>query len=115
MKVKLTKKQYLGVGYIDTFKNDDGIVNVPCTEEQYNSYSNGSQPTLDGYVWLGSSGGTIKVDNPDTVLKDGEYCEYEDGYYINISKDGVLISRKVPLEWIVNDEIDDFNIKNIWQ
>ncbi len=34
---------------------------------------------MEGYVWLGSTGGTFKVDNDDGRLKEEEFCETPDG------------------------------------
>lgn len=79
--VKLKKKQYLGLGYVHKFQNNETgeIIFVPTTQEYYESMSGigGSKnnPTLDGHTWLCSGGGTIKVDNPDTMLGDNEYVE----------------------------------------
>lgn len=108
----LTKKQYMGVGYIHTFRNNETkeIVYVPCSEKEYLSMGGvggeKNNPVLDGYTWMSSSGGTVMVDNPDTVLKEDEYVGV-DGKYVAYTKDknGVLIAVNVPLTDIVNDTI----------
>jgi hypothetical protein len=77
---QLTKREYLGEGYIHCFKNDetDEIVFVPCTKEEYERLGlpGGSQynPTLAGHTWVESYGGTVKVDTPNTMLGFNEYC-----------------------------------------
>lgn len=116
MIVNLTKKNYLGVGYIHTFKNADGVVNVPCTKEEYDALAlpNAVNPTLEGYEWAGSSGGTIMVDNPDTLLKENEYCDYNGRYFLMIKNpSGNLVGKFVDLNKITNDSINYDEI--IWQ
>ena len=77
----LRKKTYLGEGYTHNFTNDSTgeAVFVPTTKKGYESLGakggGKNNPTLEGHTWQSSSGGTIKVDNPDGVLKEGEYVE----------------------------------------
>lgn len=79
--MKLTKREYLGEGYIHHFiHNETGEhLYVPCTQEEYERLGlpNGSQfnPKQKGYTWVDSAGRTIKVDTPDTMLHEGDYCE----------------------------------------
>lgn len=119
MKRTLVKKQYLGVGYINQFKNNisNEIISVPITKEEYEllGTNDASNPTLEGHTWISAQGGTVKVDNIDTRLQEDEYCEFEGGYYI-CSKDNKnrLIYKLVQLDDIINDEIDTNKI-NIWQ
>lgn len=79
--IQLTKRNYLGVGYVHIFKhNKTGAETVvPCTKEEYEALGlpNAVNPTLDGHTWVHSSGGTIKVDSPTTILGENEYVEYE--------------------------------------
>tara|TARA_R110000868_G_scaffold216847_1_gene466992 strand:+ start:28 stop:390 length:363 start_codon:yes stop_codon:yes gene_type:complete len=80
MEIQLTKREYLGVGYIHQFKNDetDEIVLIPCTEEEYTRMGGegGSQfnPVMKGHTWECSFGGTYKVDTPTTLMGGNEYC-----------------------------------------
>lgn len=81
MERQLTKREYLGEGYVHVFMNDKtgDIVNIPCTEQEYHRLgeAEGTQfnPTLEGHTWLNSQGGTLKVDTPDTTLGENEYCD----------------------------------------
>jgi hypothetical protein len=116
---KLTKRNYLGEGYIHVFSNIETgeIVNVPCTKAQYEKLGkkNGARfnPTLEGHEWKGSFGGTDKVDTPDTTLGIDEYCikgdeavvkligaDRNDTAYLTIQKE--LIDEK--------DELDEDEI-----
>jgi hypothetical protein len=77
---KLKKRNYLGLGYIHTFRNDTTgeIVTVPCTEQEYTRLGEKGgekyNPTLAGHTWDGSAGGTYKVDTPNSILGEDEYC-----------------------------------------
>lgn len=81
--MQFKKRSYLGKGYVHTFKNKrtGDIKNVPCTQAEYERLGEKDgkrhNPTLEGYDWIYSAGGTIKVDTPDTVLGEGDYCETE--------------------------------------
>ena len=82
-KLKLKKKNYLGEGFVHIFVDGEGKeVTVPCTKKEYESLSGkgGSKnnPKLSGHTWKVSYSGTIAVDNPDSVLQIGEYCEIGD-------------------------------------
>ena len=111
---KLTKRNYLGEGYIHQFKNDvtGEIVTVPCTKEEYTRLGekDGSKynPTLDGHIWLQSAGGTIKVDTPDTILGVDEYTIIGEEAHIVLSGQKVGEEyKKVPKSMILEvDSID---------
>ncbi len=88
MQVDLIEKQYLGDGYVHLFKNNktEELVYIPTSKEDYERLGlpGGAQfnPVMDGHTWLYSLGGTIKVDNADGMLKDGEYCVTEKEAFI---------------------------------
>lgn len=85
---KLTKRNYLGEGFVHFFTNNKTgkEVVVPCTSEEYYRMGEegGSQynPTKKGHTWKYSMGGTIKVDTPDTMLGFDEYCVVDDKVHI---------------------------------
>jgi len=115
----LTKKQYLGVGYIHQFvDNTTGETKyVPCSQADYEAVINfktNVTATLQGCTFVSSSGGVIMVDNPDTVLKEDEYCDYNGGYYV-FTRDvrGILVGVNVLLTDVTNDQIDPSIIKSI--
>jgi len=89
-KIKLTKKNYLGRGYVHAFKNDTtgDIKWVPCTKNEYERMGekDGSKynPVLEGYSWQCSYGGSVMVDNPDTVLGEDEYVEVDNEVIIKL-------------------------------
>lgn len=107
---KLTKKTYLGKGYIHVFKKkEDGKeIVVPCTQEDYDALSlpNAPQPVLTGYEWSHSAGGTIKVDTPTTILSDGEYAEVEGECITNIQEDGKIKIVKFQESELENGSLD---------
>lgn len=115
-KIKLTKRKYLGFGYVHRFKNDtDGTtVFIPCSQEEYDSLAlpNAPQPTLAGHTWLDSAGGTIKVDTPTTLLGDNEYCiDGEDAHVVLSSQNETERYVKMKKSDInVNDEVDELVI-----
>jgi len=77
MERQLTKRQYLGEGYVHIFADEKGNeVVVPCTKDEYEALAlpNPTNPTLKGHTWKCSGGGTIKVDTPNTMLGEDEYC-----------------------------------------
>ena len=118
--MKLTKRNYLGLGYVHQFKNNltGEIVFVPCTKEEYKRMGekDGSKynPTKDGFTWMCSLGETIAVDSPDTMIKENEYCDYKGGHFVVLkNKDGRFSGKSLPLGKITSDEIADKKIK--WQ
>lgn len=113
-KIKLTKKNYLGEGYLHRFKNNDTGEEIfeECTKEEYERLgkAGGSQfnPVKAGWTWIGSCGGTVKVDNADSVLKKNEYCELPNGTVaLNVNK-GIITLDKAE---IINDEVDSLITK----
>lgn len=122
MEKNLTKRQYLGVGYIHTFKdNETGkLVNIPCTEEEYKSLQDNqsveNNPKRDGLTWVCSYGGTIKVDTEDTLLGVDEYCDFKDGYFVQATdQSGVLRGGILKKSDVVDNKIEQSKIDNIWQ
>lgn len=78
MERQLTKREYLGEGYLHFFihdKTQEWVV-VECTQEEYEALgkANPKNPTLEECTWHHSAGGTIKVDTKDTLLGEDEYC-----------------------------------------
>lgn len=110
--VKLTKVNYTGEAYYNIFKKIDTGEEVifPCTKEEYEALGRSEwfPPEREGYEFTNlSAGGAIGVDTPDFVIKEGEYCEYEDGYYVvTMAQSGRMFGGKVPLDSIVNDEME---------
>lgn len=115
---KLTKREYLGIGYIHQFrKNDTGeTLLVQCTEEEYNKLGqkDGSKfnPVQPGYTWECSFGGTYKVDTPSTLLGEDEYCIVGEDAVIILSGKPVFERMKVVSK---NEVIDDRIETDIWQ
>jgi hypothetical protein len=85
----LIKREYIGEGYTHWFRNNDTgeLLAIPCSKEEYEAISlpNAKQPTLEGYSWAYSNGGTIKVDSPDGVMREGEYC---------VKDEKILVAKK---------------------
>jgi len=109
-KITLTKRNYLGEGWVHIFKNDktgDEVV-VECTEEEYKALAlpNPTNPTLEGHTWTHSAGGTVKVDSPTSLLSENEYCEI-DGKYTVVTRNskGDYNLHKLDKEHIINDEL----------
>jgi len=97
-KITLTKKEYLGEGYIHIFENQNGErVNIPCDKEDYDNLET-SKPTLEGYTWLSSAGGTVKVDTDDTVLAVGQYTQIADKYVVCESTEFGVMNKEYTLE-----------------
>lgn len=119
MKIKLTKREYVGKGYYYNFKNiETGLYSaVECTEEDYAKLAlpNAINPTLEGHVFTSADGGTIKVDSPSGILELNEYTEMEGKYFVvGLDNKGNEICLPVEKEQIVNDEIDSSTF-NIWR
>lgn len=115
--IKLQKKEYKGIGYLHFFKNaitgEEKI--IECTKKEYEDLATArpeQNPKLEGYVWTHSAGGTIKVDNEDTLLKENEYCDFENGYFV-IAKnaDGKLVGEKLLKDDIKNDFLSISKLK----
>jgi len=77
----LTERAYLGEGYIHQFINDttQEVLYLPCPQAEYESMGGvggaANNPTLGGHTWQVSIGGTIKVDTPNTLLGEDEFCK----------------------------------------
>lgn len=86
---KLTPRTYLGVGYTHLFRHDVSgeIVNVPCTQAEYDSLQGAggaaNNPTFAGHTWVGSCGGTYKVDTLNDRLGDDEYFVNGSEVFVN--------------------------------
>ncbi len=113
-KIQLIKKEYLGEGYVHEFERDsDGLaVYIPCTKLEYErlGLKGGSKfnPVMEGHEWRRSHGGTVKVDNPDGILKKGEYTEVGDMVLIGKGKGRF---RWLPKEKVINDSVDVKDLK----
>ena len=96
---KLTKREYLGEGYIHYFKNNETgeMKYVPCTEQEYVKMGQpgGAQfnPSLDGHTWEGSGGGSIKVDTPDTMLHEGDYTIKDGKVYTVLAEGNSMVEK----------------------
>ena len=92
MEIQLTKRQYLGEGYFHQFKNNlnGNIVYEECTRDDYLSLGvkDGwkNNPTRSGLTWLGSVGGTVKVNTKSTFLGLNEYTELPNYTAVNRGK-----------------------------
>jgi len=82
MAIKLTKREYLGEGYVHFFENIETgeVKTTPCTKEEYERMggADGAQYNPvpeEGWKWTVSCGGTVKVDTPSTLLGDDDYTE----------------------------------------
>lgn len=80
-KIKLKKRKYLGKGYGHEFRN---ILTgkrkfVPCTQEEYENLALPDAGTKynpipdEGWEWVCSHGGTVKVDTENTLLGENEF------------------------------------------
>lgn len=123
MIVELTKKEYLGEGYIHQFRNDKTgeIVTVPCSEEEYSALSghNGhlNNPTMEDHTWIGSCGGTVKVDSKTSLLGENEYCEFKGKYFVSyLDDDGKVKANILSKEDITDDKVSKSKLKEkTWQ
>lgn len=105
-KGKLTKREYLGEGYYHIFSNVEETKRIPITKEEYLNWTFGSVviPTLEGYFYKLSVGGTIDVDTPSKELSLGEFTIKDDIYYV--------MNERGYTDNITEEE---FNSKYIWQ
>lgn len=103
-KIKLTKREYIGEGYIFEWKNIEtgDILIEPCTKEEYIKLTQSAEnnPSKEGYTFLGGTGGTIKVDTENSTLEAYDYTQINDKYIVG------LRCKEVELTDITNDEID---------
>lgn len=118
MGVKLTKRNYLGDGYHHEFVHviTGEHVFIPCTEKEYAQLGEKNiQPELEGYTWIGSTGGTYKVDTIDGRLGVNEYCDINADEVIariKSDRDKEASWVRLPKTEIVDDEIKP---KGTWQ
>ena len=107
---QLTKRNYLGEGFIHQFRDlkTNELLIVPCTKEEYDSLINFS-PSKKGYKWEGSTGGTYKVDTPNTILGANEYTIIGEKAVVNLAEG---ICEEVDKKKIIDDKIDDSNLLN---
>jgi len=111
MKIKLTKRNYLGEGYWHYFQNPQTkeVIREECTKEEYlrMGEKGGAKynPKNKGdFVWVQSSGGEINVDTPTKELGENEYTETPDGsVFFNVKGKGHGRGKK---EDVVNDKIE---------
>ena len=98
-KIKLTKREYLGEGYIFEFrnKNTGSRIIIPCTKEEYQNLAKGVEynPELENYTFVGGAGGTIKVDTENSTLGSLDYTDIGDSYLVGlrcfeVSKDKIV-------------------------
>lgn len=116
---KLKKRNYLGEGYIHVFFHDETgeRLIVPCTEFEYKRLGekDGAKfnPVVEGYSWSHSEGGTIKVDTPDTILGDDEYCVVGDKKIVNLKNADWDKKHQILDAEAVNDkhELDEKKLK----
>jgi hypothetical protein len=103
-KIKLTKREYLGEGYIFEWKNlETGEILIkPCTKEEYIKITKSADnnPIKDGYMFLGGTGGIIKVDTENSTLGADDYTQINDKYIVG------LRNKEVELTDITNNEIN---------
>lgn len=103
-KIKLIKREYLGEGYIFEWKNlkTGDILIESCTKEQYIKITESSEnnPSKEGYVFLGGTGGTLKVDTENSTLGANDYTQINGKYIVGMR------CKEVELTDITNNEID---------
>lgn len=104
-KTLLTKREYLGEGNYHTFKNSEtnDLLIVWCSDEEYKNLSlpEATKPILEGYEWISSSGGAVKVDSPSGLLEEGGFFLEDNKYYV-FGEMGAMSE-------------EEFNSKYIWQ
>lgn len=96
----LTKRNYLGEGYVHKFYNSKTgeYKYIPITADDYHKLSidTSHNPTKDGdWEWNCSIGGTLKVDTEDTMLAEGEYTIKDDEYWVRRKVGAILGTSKM--------------------
>lgn len=82
-KILLTKREYVGEGYVNNFINVQGdIKSIFCTKEEY---ENKNMPELQDYKFLNAQGGVIRVDTG--LLKPNEYTIVDGKYFVCTSNE----------------------------
>lgn len=101
MKDNLTKREYLGVSYVNNFINEQGeIKSVFCTKQEY---ENSGFPNLDGYKFLNAQGEVMQVDTG--LLKENEYTIVDGKYFVCLANEyGIAIK-----------EYSEEEFNNLWQ
>lgn len=112
-KTKLTKREYLGEGYFNQYKNlETGeTYKEEISIEEYNNIVENNQQAkpLEGYTWEASQGGVILVDTPSKELGLNEFTFIGDTYYVSEHNKSFGASViKIYSE-------KEFNSKYIWQ
>lgn len=112
MQLLLTRREYLGEGYIHVFVNDKTgeQVIVETTQKEYEllSGTDGSLhiPQKEGHTWISSCGGTVKVDSPSSILGENEYTEIgEEAHFVFKDTEDELKAKVVPKSQIVENTI----------
>lgn len=114
-KIKLTKREYMGVGYYHRFANIETgkTLKVYCSKEEYNDFAfsiNGGSKLVipEGYTHIGSAGGVVLVDTPSKEILKGEGVIVGDKYFVGdvnfFGEDSILCLSE-----------EEFNNKYIWQ
>lgn len=109
-RIQLTKRNYLGEGYLHLFRNDatGAQVIVSTDKEQYEKMGlpGGEKfnPVLPGHTWECSLGGTLKVDSPTGFLGENEYT-VRNGKAVVSLKDARGDKREFDIPEVINDEI----------
>lgn len=115
MEIQLTKRTYLGDGYVHRFKNDTTgeVIYEECTQEEYERLGlpGGSQfnPVKLGHTWTGSMGKTIKVDTSNSLLGVNDYCEMPDGRIVLNYNKRIIDATK---EEVTDSKIEESLIVN---
>lgn len=111
MPITLTKRNYVGQGYVHIFQNNKTgeILNVPCTQEIYEAMGKEGgekfNPTLVGYTWISSVGDVAITDSPDLLIKEGEYYEKDNKYVVMQKYNFLPYVSKVTTDKITNDTL----------
>lgn len=107
-KIQLTKREYLGEGYTHIFEHLETGEKM-CTSFDKETYlkmsgkgGNDFNPgTPEGYKWVGSTGGYIKVNSPTTFLGVDEYTIIGEKYLVAQANeyDSVSITELTKVEF----------------
>lgn len=111
--IKLIKRNKVGVGCFNWFRNDTTgeVVAVEIPQSEYEKMNGidgfANNPKLEGHTWMSSSSGTIKVDSPSGFLGNGEYIEQDEK---------LMVRNKNGMTYMVEKELVDKegNIDEKW-
>lgn len=113
-KIKLTKREYVGKWNYHSFLNvETGEEKfVECSDEQYKKMGQvgGSEynPKDEGnFKWVGSTGGSDKINTTTGLFQEGDYTINLDGKY--------LVCQKRPWGTLYVQEYSEEEFNNIWQ